>query len=48
MEISFNKKIDRIGIKKFETVNNKQSPKNPFQPHLQTVLKIKSKLSFEY
>ena len=48
MEISFNKKIDRIGIKNFEKVNNNKSPKNPFQPHLQTVLKIKSKLNFKY
>ena len=48
MEISFNKKIDRIGIKNFETVNNNQSPKNPFQPHLQTLLKIKSRLNFKY
>ena len=48
MEISFNKKIERIGIKNFDTVNNNQSPKNPFQPHLQTVLEIKSKLNFKY
>ena len=48
MEVSFKKKIDRIGIKNFETVNNNQPPKIPFQPHLQTVLKIKSKLNFKY
>lgn len=48
MQISFNMKIDSLGFEKFEKVPNCRIPNNIFQPHFETISKIKSKTSYNY
>ena len=48
MRISFNMKIGSLGFENFEKVTRYQSPTNLFEPHFETISKIKSKLSFNY
>ena len=42
MQISFNMKIDSLGFENFEKVPNCRNPNNFFQPHFETISKIKS------
>ena len=48
MQISFNMKIDSLGFENFEKVSNCRIPKNIFQPHFETISKIKSKTGYNY
>ena len=48
MQISYNIKIDNLGFENFEKVPNCIKPSNPFQPHFETISKIKSKSSYNY
>ena len=44
MQIAFNMKIDNLGSENFNRVPFCQSPKNIFEPHFETISKIKSNL----
>lgn len=46
MQISFNMKVDNLGFNSFEKIPECITPQNLFQPHLDTILNIKSKLIF--
>ena len=48
MQISFNMKIDSLGFENFKKVPNYIIPNNIFQPHFETISKIKSKISYNY
>tara|TARA_X000000950_G_scaffold194863_1_gene234791 strand:+ start:787 stop:1629 length:843 start_codon:yes stop_codon:yes gene_type:complete len=48
MQISFNMKIDSLGFENFKKVPNYRTPKNIFQPHFETISKIKSTISYNY
>ena len=48
MQISFNMKIDSLGFENFKKVPNYRIPNNIFQPHFETISKIKSKISYNY
>ena len=48
MQISYNRKIDSLGFENFEKIPYTRIPDNIFQPHLRTILKIKSKINFNY
>ena len=48
MQISYNRKIDSLGFENFEKIPYTPIPDNIFQPHLRTILKIKSKINFNY
>ena len=48
MQISYNMKIERLGFENFEKVPNCTKPSNIFQPHFETISKIKSKIDYNY
>ncbi|MAI87047.1 MAG: exonuclease [Candidatus Marinimicrobia bacterium] len=48
MQISYNMKIDNLGFENFEKVPNCRTPSNIFQPHFETISKIKSKTGYNY
>ena len=48
MQISYNIKIDNLGFEYFERVPNCRKPSNPFQPHFETISKIKTKTGYDY
>ena len=48
MQIAYNMKIDSLGFENFEKIPNYSKPNNIFQPHLETISKIKSKTGYNY
>ena len=48
MQISYNMKIDSLGYQNFEKVPNCRKPSNIFQPHFETISRIKSKTGYNY
>ena len=48
MQIAYNMKIDSLGFENFEKVPNYSKPNNIFQPHFETISKIKSKTRYNY
>ena len=48
MQISYNMKVDRLGYENFEKVPNCKRPSNIFQPHFETISRIKSKTGYNY
>ena len=48
MQIAYNMKIDRLGYENFEKVPNCKRPSNIFQPHFETISRIKSKTGYNY
>ena len=48
MQISYNMKVDRFGYENFEKVPNCKRPSNIFQPHFETISRIKSKTGYNY
>ncbi len=48
MQIAYNLKIDSLGFENFEKVPYYSKPNNIFQPHFETISKIKSKTGYNY